>query len=478
MNRFAPRIRSVRCVTAICFVVAVFLVIVFDPIESSMLFQTPLPDPRAALAWISSAAGGTCRYGALTVEVPVGFTHQGGANVFCDVMLAPLPVEGRGLIPGTEIGLGIWPPDTQTEYQRPIRIRVKLDRAQVQGREDRLAMKVYNPATAEWSEIESHYEKSTYEIRTALLVAMPVPNDFKDWGGRTFLGVFEREVRVPTQPTNSPRPKETLPKVQPGPSATQPATTVPRPIAIQSPTTTAARRAVCREPSDPEEIAAGVVCAGDLKAGSEVPEKQSAAATSESGEEAVTTSASPGSLSQESLLGNGLSVEAFGGFWEFSDDVLILGAPGTQNEKESRLVLNSDTTLQDYVFSGQFQLDRREHHEMGFLFRIKDIQQEAPAQQDRGHYYQLSLNPGDSRITLYRVANGASGMKSVPYRIDSGRWHRFALEATASSVRFFLDSSLVFESGGLTEYKSGSVGLEVYAPTTASFKDLEVEVRP
>jgi hypothetical protein len=176
--------------------------------------HTPIPE-----SWIWSAGGGTKGFGAITVQFPSGFTEQGGAHVFGDVLTPPLFVENlknHKLISGTELALGVYTPDYQLDSQQryqvdfhtPIQIQVTLDAAHVpEGTEDRLVIMRYDPDTRQWEELPSKFDKATFQIRTIVETFLTVPKDFPTWGGRAFFGVFQRILTpTPSPQTKTPSP--------------------------------------------------------------------------------------------------------------------------------------------------------------------------------------------------------------------------------------------------------------------------------
>jgi hypothetical protein len=198
------------------------------PVDS-FLFQTPLPDhdagPGVPPSWVYSDLGGTCSFGQVRVVIPLGFTTEAGAEIFCETISPPVLVGDRSLLPGTELALGVWP--VQREWPQPIEIRLQLDEAQVEQAAGRLAFMVYNPSTAAWEEQEFKYQDATSEVVAAVSVLRPVPADFPVWGERTFFGVFWLPQPSVRPSITATRATETAtPTSSAAPTATEPLTEI------------------------------------------------------------------------------------------------------------------------------------------------------------------------------------------------------------------------------------------------------------
>jgi hypothetical protein len=185
-----------------------------DPEESPEAETvTPTTEPSATPKpawWVPSAQGGRRDFGAISAILPPGFTNQGGASVFGDVIINPGTIGTPAqLIIGTKFAFGIWPYNEQVNYQKPIEFRILLDAAQVApGTESSLTFMIYNPVTQVWEAIPSQFHPETYQLVAYVQSFKPVAKNFPDWGGRTFFAVFASAVATPT-PQQTPIPQQT-----------------------------------------------------------------------------------------------------------------------------------------------------------------------------------------------------------------------------------------------------------------------------
>lgn len=178
----------------------------FDPDElPSLTYQSILPESRPN--WITANSGGVRSFGGAWIELPAGFTNQGGATVFANFVnvLGPQGL-APGILSGSELTVGIWPANDQTVFDRPITIGIFLNSAQSAGRENELEVRMYKPATQSWQPISTRFDSARYQLVFSLREVAPVSKDFPDWGGRTFFGIFpaqsldsspSEEVQVP-----------------------------------------------------------------------------------------------------------------------------------------------------------------------------------------------------------------------------------------------------------------------------------------
>jgi hypothetical protein len=144
-------------------------------------------------------------FGAITALLPSGFTNQGGASVFGNVIIETIEIAlpSRAII-GTQFAFGIWPPQDQVSYQKPIEFRITLDAAQVSpGTEAQLAVMMYNPDNKQWEAIPSQFHPEAYQVVTFVQSFKPVPKEFPNWGGRTFFVVAYPELSPTTQVSTS-----------------------------------------------------------------------------------------------------------------------------------------------------------------------------------------------------------------------------------------------------------------------------------
>lgn len=145
--------------------------------------------------WVGSGVGGERQFGVIRVLLPPGFTSQGGASVFGDVIIGPTEIvlPSHPII-GTQFAFGIWPPQDQIDYQKPIEFRITLDAAQVApGTEGELAVMMYNPDRKQWEVMASQFRPETYQLVTYIQSFKPMPKTFPNWGGRTFFIVAYAE---------------------------------------------------------------------------------------------------------------------------------------------------------------------------------------------------------------------------------------------------------------------------------------------
>ncbi|MCL4859827.1 MAG: SH3 domain-containing protein [Caldilineaceae bacterium] len=155
------------------------------------LFQSFLPEPAKPDTWIYSGEGGVRKRSVITINLPPGFTNQGGANVFADIMsntgdVAPLP----GGVPGAYFAVGIWPANDQTRFQRPIEIRIVLNAAQfTREQATALALYMFHPEQMTWAQLPTEFAASSFELMTRTQEFIPVAKDFPTWGGRTIFAV-------------------------------------------------------------------------------------------------------------------------------------------------------------------------------------------------------------------------------------------------------------------------------------------------
>ena len=160
----------------------------------------PAETPGKPPEWVYSAEGGTRTFGPVAVVLPSGFTEQGGATVIGNVIVKPVGIEDQAnMIFGTEVALGIWPPNDQTIFQKPIQFRVALNFASIApGDENQLAIAHYDPSSKSWVQLPTEFEKGSSQLLASLGTFTPVPRDFPEWGGRTFFVVLKSTGYTPS----------------------------------------------------------------------------------------------------------------------------------------------------------------------------------------------------------------------------------------------------------------------------------------
>ena len=196
-----PQHEAIRVVFSRLLIVAVLLVStvvttrLIDGITPTVsAFQSPLPErhreskaPNIPPEWVYSGEGGVRVFGPVQVTLPRGFTEQGGATVIGNMIVIPVGIEDTAsMIPGTEFALGIWPPNDQIEYLKPVEIRMMLNAAQISSEAEEVTLVRYDPAIERWVPMDTEFNRATYQLTTRLQEFSPVPRDFTDWGGRTF----------------------------------------------------------------------------------------------------------------------------------------------------------------------------------------------------------------------------------------------------------------------------------------------------
>lgn len=153
-------------------------------------FQSNLPE-RKPDYWIRSDRGGQVEFGGIQAILPVGFTQQGGASVFGDVVQSSQLAKPLKLLSGTEFAFGIWPTQVQSEFPKPIEFRVWLNAADFpEGGEEALYFMMYDPSQNIWRRIPSEFDPGTYQIVAQVQSFMPVSDDFPDRAGARSLGSF------------------------------------------------------------------------------------------------------------------------------------------------------------------------------------------------------------------------------------------------------------------------------------------------
>lgn len=213
----------------------------------SGLFQSPPPmrpteqqrcDPaKPELVWVQSDSPRSVEFGACKISFSRGFTDQSGACVHCQVLVDSLYVgkdASRRFLPGTEIALGIWAGDGQTQFQEPIEIRIKLDTTKVAlATKGRLVMMMFSPATGKWKDLVSDFDNVASEFRATVQSFEPLPKGVTAWDKRTLFGVFERgPIPKPTATRTPP----SAPTVAPTATHTPPSTLAVAPTATDTPT--------------------------------------------------------------------------------------------------------------------------------------------------------------------------------------------------------------------------------------------------
>lgn len=167
------------------------------------LFDSPIKEKKnideKPTSWVRANEGRTLIVGPITIVVPVGFTNQGGATIIGDIVENPASVElPYQLIKGTELALGMWPTQNQSQFQKPIELRINLQGTVTTTDESLLPVAMmYNYDSQQWTELQSQFDKQARRINTAVQNFTPVPESFPQWGGRTFFGVFLKNASSP-----------------------------------------------------------------------------------------------------------------------------------------------------------------------------------------------------------------------------------------------------------------------------------------
>jgi len=174
--------------------------------DTRSAYQSPLPERTEASpaqvgtvgsskpsTWILSAEGGSRRFGAVTLHVPAGFTHQGGADIRAFLQATSQAIQlPSGIVPGTLFSVGIWPPNDQAVFEKPIELRVLIDPSHLRGRATSdLQLLQYQPATKTWMLLPSSFEIGAYQVVGSVLTFTPVAKDFPTWGNQTFFAVSQ-----------------------------------------------------------------------------------------------------------------------------------------------------------------------------------------------------------------------------------------------------------------------------------------------
>lgn len=167
------------------------------------LFDSPVKTVDVKpLSWVRANEGRTLTLDPITIIVPTGFTNQGGATVIGNIVDNPVSIAlPYPLVKGTELALGIWPTQNQTQFQKPIELYIRLPSTLTTTNESLLPIvMMYNYASQQWTELPSQFDSKSRQISTAVQNFTPVPDNFPEWGGRTFFGVFLKTVPslVPT----------------------------------------------------------------------------------------------------------------------------------------------------------------------------------------------------------------------------------------------------------------------------------------
>lgn len=172
--------------------------------DTRTAYQSPLPERTGASSsasgtdglskpstWILSAEGGSRRFGAVTLHIPAGFTHQGGADIRAFPQTPGKALQlPSGFVPGTLFSVGIWPPNDQAVFEKPIELRVLIDPTKVNGgTTSNLQLLQYEPATKTWVPLNSRFDAGAYQMVGSVLTFTPVAKDYPTWGNQTFFAV-------------------------------------------------------------------------------------------------------------------------------------------------------------------------------------------------------------------------------------------------------------------------------------------------
>lgn len=159
------------------------------------VFESPLPErtPAPSPYWVRSTEGGKRQYGAVTVTVPPGFTRQGGAHIRAFNLVSAVDLElPTGFITGTLFSVGIWPPNDQVTFEKPVELRLLLDPVRLGGGStEGLYLAQFQPDTQQWRHVAGTLVPASYEYVANIRTFSPVDKDFPAWGGQTFFALVQ-----------------------------------------------------------------------------------------------------------------------------------------------------------------------------------------------------------------------------------------------------------------------------------------------
>lgn len=152
---------------------------------------SPLPEATPNPNWVTAHDGGMRKFGTVTIVLPANFTEQGGATVIGNAVVVPVDLDGRDrLLPGTLFALGIWPPNDQSNYQKPIDLSFTLNSAQISpSTNNQVVVVQYSPSENRWIPLQSEFNQATFTVTANTQDMSPVAPTFPDWGGRTFFAI-------------------------------------------------------------------------------------------------------------------------------------------------------------------------------------------------------------------------------------------------------------------------------------------------
>jgi uncharacterized protein YraI len=127
-------------------------------------------------------------------------------------MIPPLLLGGQPLVPQTQLAIGIWPPNDQTAFERPIALVVAPYAVPTANSNQSLELRMFNPANNQWQPLLSTLNLATGEISATIQAFTPLPKEFPMWGWRTLTGVFAVESQ-PAAAAAAPRPVAPAPAV-------------------------------------------------------------------------------------------------------------------------------------------------------------------------------------------------------------------------------------------------------------------------
>lgn len=137
--------------------------------------------------------------------VPSGFTHQGGANVFINVLTRSSQISKPStFMAGTEFNFGIWPAQEQTDFAKPIEFHFTLNAAKVSPQEaPELTFLMYDPSQDGWRQLPTKFNAGAFQLVASVRSFTPVAKDFPEWGGRTFFAVAKKGGNPEVEPNDT-----------------------------------------------------------------------------------------------------------------------------------------------------------------------------------------------------------------------------------------------------------------------------------
>jgi hypothetical protein len=126
------------------------------------------------------------------VLLPVGFTKQSDAAVYCDMVNPPQEIDKGRLVGSAMFALGIWPPNDQVVFERPLELRITLNGADIKKNPAGFDLLMYDQKTRKWVVVPSTLNKSKSELSAKVQTFKPVASNYPNWGGRTLFAVAKK----------------------------------------------------------------------------------------------------------------------------------------------------------------------------------------------------------------------------------------------------------------------------------------------